>query len=944
MKKFVVFIIFFTISLLIKNSHSQMYEWTTPIGNRHSMDFLEDRGSFGMFAENEAISYVTGQFTSFANFGNYNLTSNGGYDIFFCKIGNNGNIIWAVKAGSNLPDSTLDGECGYSITGDNTGALYLTGKFNGNASFGTQNVTSFGGSDMFLAKYNPGGNVLWVKKAGGTGMDVGKKVVTDASGNVYVVGRYYQQANFDGTIVNSNSVDYGVYIAKYNSSGTLQWVKSTYSESGNNHYLTGNSIAISGNYLYITGVYLSSSSQPIYFGSTQFPTPSNPSGFARHIYLAKFDIANGNCQWIKAGFGDDPNNEGNGVDCDAQGNVYITGTFRVYLDFGAFHLTNAGVTDAYIVKYNSSGIEQWAKSGGGLMYDYSEDIKIHNESNPANSWFYIVGNFFGPSTFGSLVLNNTYPLTIDTYGIKYDLNGNAIWAVNGGSVTFDRSNGATITPKGNLLYTGNIFDTSTFGWQTFNTGANWNMYVTKVKYENGTLITGVAYVDANNNCQKDAGEVPIQNIMIKCQGPSQAYYANTDDNGIYKIYVPVIGAYQVSVPNIPFYYNVCPILHVISVSGLGLIYPNKNFGFHSPNSVSDLVIGITNSTRPRPGFCYTYLLKYENVGTVIKSGTVTLDFPAQLNYQNSIPSGVVSGNTVTWNYSGLLHGQSGNIIVNFCVPANVPINTQLCVTATVNPVTGDQTPYNNVTTKCDLVRGSYDPNDKNVDHSLFISPQEISEQDSLTYTIRFQNTGNAEAYNIFIVDTISPKLDLGTLEVLQTSHPMYYETDNQRIVTFYYENIMLPDSNSNEPASHGFVKYRIKPLNTLVIGDTIKNLANIYFDLNAPVVTNTAVNIVGISSGIQNKNETPMKYELYQNYPNPFNPTTSIKYQVASIKFIKLAVYDILGKEVATLVNEKQSQGTYEVQFDGSKLTSGIYFYKLQAGDFSEVKKMILLK
>jgi hypothetical protein len=83
---------------------------------------------------------------------------------------------------------------------------------------------------------------------------------------------------------------------------------------------------------------------------------------------------------------------------------------------------------------------------------------------------------------------------------------------------------------------------------------------------------------------------------------------------------------------------------------------------------------------------------------------------------------------------------------------------------------------------------------------------------------------------------------------------------------------------------------------------------------------------------------------LYQNYPNPFNPSTSIKYQVESIKLIKLIVYDILGKEIVTLVNEKLSPGTYDVNFDGSNLPSGIYFYKLETGNFSDIKRMVLIK
>lgn len=86
------------------------------------------------------------------------------------------------------------------------------------------------------------------------------------------------------------------------------------------------------------------------------------------------------------------------------------------------------------------------------------------------------------------------------------------------------------------------------------------------------------------------------------------------------------------------------------------------------------------------------------------------------------------------------------------------------------------------------------------------------------------------------------------------------------------------------------------------------------------------------------------KFELQQNYPNPFNPTTSISFSIPSSAFTSLKVYDIIGNEVATLVNEEKTAGNYEVRFNASSLTSGTYFYKLSAGSFTEVKKMILLK
>jgi hypothetical protein len=83
---------------------------------------------------------------------------------------------------------------------------------------------------------------------------------------------------------------------------------------------------------------------------------------------------------------------------------------------------------------------------------------------------------------------------------------------------------------------------------------------------------------------------------------------------------------------------------------------------------------------------------------------------------------------------------------------------------------------------------------------------------------------------------------------------------------------------------------------------------------------------------------------LYQNYPNPFNPVTNIKFDLPKDEFVKIILYDILGREAAPVINEFKKAGTYEVKFDGSNLSSGTYFYRIEAGDFVDTKKMILVK
>ncbi len=91
-------------------------------------------------------------------------------------------------------------------------------------------------------------------------------------------------------------------------------------------------------------------------------------------------------------------------------------------------------------------------------------------------------------------------------------------------------------------------------------------------------------------------------------------------------------------------------------------------------------------------------------------------------------------------------------------------------------------------------------------------------------------------------------------------------------------------------------------------------------------------------------NSQQKDFNLYQNYPNPFNPSTSIEYRVGSDEYVTLKVYDLLGREVAILVDEYAPAGRYEVDFDGSKFSSGVYFYRLQAGEFRETRKMVLLR
>ncbi|WP_338766396.1 T9SS type A sorting domain-containing protein [Bernardetia sp. ABR2-2B] len=152
-------------------------------------------------------------------------------------------------------------------------------------------------------------------------------------------------------------------------------------------------------------------------------------------------------------------------------------------------------------------------------------------------------------------------------------------------------------------------------------------------------------------------------------------------------------------------------------------------------------------------------------------------------------------------------------------------------------------------TSCSEILDSYDPNDKQVVPFGLTNQNLIEKTTELDYTIRFQNTGTIEAVNIVVLDTLSDFLDIETIRLGMVSHDYKFFIDgdeNTRVLRFQFDNINLPDSNSNEPESHGFIKFKIKQKANNAIGTVIKNRAAIYFDFNSPIITNTISNKVAI--------------------------------------------------------------------------------------------------
>ncbi len=233
---------------------------------------------------------------------------------------------------------------------------------------------------------------------------------------------------------------------------------------------------------------------------------------------------------------------------------------------------------------------------------------------------------------------------------------------------------------------------------------------------------------------------------------------------------------------------------------------------------------------------------------------------------------------------------------------------------------------------CTTVRTSFDPNDISAVGAGTRAEHFIAKKSELEYTIRFQNTGNDTAFVVRITDMLPPELDKTTLQIGASSHPMTYNLKGNGVLEFLFTNILLPDSTTNEKASHGFVSYKINTKPNLQDGQTIDNQANIYFDVNLPVATNTyrhtiAKDMTSVFLGI-----FPIESDFNTKLnvmPNPMRDAAT--FELVTEKVISaqhpatLIVYNILGQKVHTQL----FTGT-TLTLSRGELQQGCYFYSVQ--------------
>ncbi|MEM6262558.1 MAG: PKD domain-containing protein [Bacteroidota bacterium] len=358
------------------------------------------------------------------------------------------------------------------------------------------------------------------------------------------------------------------------------------------------------------------------------------------------------------------------------------------------------------------------------------------------------------------------------------------------------------------------------------------------------LIRGTVFHDANGNCVQDAGEAPVSFAVVDLT-PGGAVM--TDANGDYVIRADSGNSTLDMWPR-PFATVNCPTSgnHVVSFSGVGNDTSGIDFALNVVQ-VQDLEVTLRSSIA-RPGRNLFYYLGYRNNGSNTMNGSVQLRHDTDAAFVNANPpqnSYATATRTLTWNFTNLRPAEFRQVIVTMSVDTTVQAGDTLIADASIFPITGDSTPGDNVFQLLNTARASYDPNDKQVfpqgiGMRGFIEPTE----NEMDYTVRFQNTGNDTAFYVVIRDTLDSDLDVTSLQIEGYSHDFSLNIENDEVLVFTFANINLPDSSTDLAGSQGFIAYSIKHDGTLAAGTEINNSAAIYFDFNAPIITNTVTNTV----------------------------------------------------------------------------------------------------
>lgn len=770
---------------------------------------------------------------------------------------------------------------------DSIGSLFVFGSYIGTVDFdpgpGIFNLNEQTDGNIFLQKTDSTGNLLWVKtfQGGGYSPNVGKLII-DNEGNILLAGGFEDTIDADpgpNVLPFYGQGDYDSYMLKLDPLGNLIWahviastdqdlIYSLCTDSQNDIYYSGytrDTIDVDPG----PGVYLLN---------------GNWQGSGIVFKLDK----NGNFRFAKM-FGNA--SWGTCVIYHPQGFIIVSGVVGYGFDFdpGPGQTYFSGTYgDGFLLELDTAGNYVWAKQLGGTPFEtiFDNDFNLIVTGVGHDTLDYDPGSGYYP-------LNCSPQNTI--FALKLDSAFNFQWAYKFGDINSGGIGWSIIKSKNNSLYITGVFNgildadpgPSVFNLYAANTSGHYLLNLN----ENGNFIRAYQFtpdfpgnvnsfdIDQNDNIYMaglfngivDFDPGPAYNFLSTLPGYANSYllkfepdtcnylavtFQNVSDvNCVSNGNAEAIGLlgtppYQYEWSTIPPDFDSVATfnqsgIYTVTVTDANSCTQNAYLLINAPlyPSQFDLELIISAATFI-PGQNTSVTISAANNGCVSTSGFVTMVLDSLTSFvMSSPPPGLILGDTIYWWFNNLSNNTSAFQIQLYLVTdTNAVANDEGCLLTYVSPMANDVDSTNNTKNYCFTVRNSFDPNDKQVFPKGKCDEKYVIKNDPLIYTIRFQNTGNAVATNVLIQDSLDLSIDINSLRIVASSHPLFTEIAQGNVLKFHFDNINLPDSGSNLPASNGFVIYEVLADSMIADGTIIKNRAFVLFDFNEVIVTNEVHN------------------------------------------------------------------------------------------------------
>ncbi|WP_055445831.1 DUF7619 domain-containing protein [Lacinutrix mariniflava] len=377
--------------------------------------------------------------------------------------------------------------------------------------------------------------------------------------------------------------------------------------------------------------------------------------------------------------------------------------------------------------------------------------------------------------------------------------------------------------------------------------------------------------------------------------------------------------------------NVC----TVNYSGVTVASGSGITTYNFPVTVTpyeDLSVSLNNyNAPPRPGFSYINYITYtNNSNQTVTSGTVDFVLDSDLSILEASDGAVITSTGLTYAFTNLEPYQTRYIWIKMNVPTipTVALGDLVNNSASINVPTGDILPLNNTSSLIQTIIGAYDPNIKTEKHDGQIVHSTFTDDDFLTYTIQFENTGTANAINVKVEDFLDDKLDETTLRMVDASATYALERVNNHLIWNFY-GINLPPSVEDTDIGHGYFTFKIKPKTGYLLGDIIPNVAEIYFDFNPAIITDVC-NTEFVETLLSVDDFT---FSDFNYYPNPVKNTLFIS-NTSKIETIEIT--DILGKVVSS-----KKMNAMQTTLDLSSFANGVYFAKIESGRQTKTIKIL---